>query len=148
MKLCSKCKQTKPLNEFSKDAKSKTGLKYFCKLCSAKIAKDWVKSNKERAKKNNANWAKSNKDKKNAACARRRTAKLNRMLEWGKEKLKPEIDIWYKRAQLATIFMGEKYEVDHIEPLQGTDRSGLHVPWNLQLLTKSENRIKGNRAKT
>lgn len=67
------------------------------------------------------------------------------MLKWGKLHLKPEIDIWYKRAQLATIFMEELYEVDHIEPLQGKNVSGLHVPWNLTLLTKKENASKGNR---
>lgn len=35
--------------------------------------------------------------------------------------------------------------VDHIMPLKGVNFSGLHVPWNLQLMPLSENIRKGNR---
>ncbi len=33
----------------------------------------------------------------------------------------------------------EGYVCDHIDPLDGTDRSGLHTPWNLQYLKRGEN---------
>ena len=129
-KQCPKCKQLKSYSEFNKDKYRPDGLKTYCKLCDREYS---------------ANWSKNNRDKANAKYTRHRVAKLNRMLKWGKLHLKPEIDIWYKRAQLATIFMEELYEVDHIEPLQGKNVSGLHVPWNLTLLTKKENASKGNR---
>lgn len=103
-----------------------------CIFCNRKIVNTWQKNNPEK-----------NAAKKARYCA----DKLNRMLKWGKEIHKTEIDNWYRRANLATLFMEEPYEVDHIEPLRGKDRSGLHVPWNLTLLTKPENAAKGNRVK-
>jgi hypothetical protein len=129
-KQCRKCKQTKPINEFDKDKYTKDNLRNCCKICARMYT---------------ANWLQNNKHKHNAKNTRYRISKLNRMLKWGKEHLKKDIEIWYKRAQLATIFMQEAYEVDHIVPLRGKTVSGLHVPWNLTLLTGSENASKGNR---
>ena len=90
-------------------------------------------------------WHSKNPDKLASYAATCRAKRTKRKPKWIKDVFQKEINVIYRRAQLATIFMGVQYEVDHIEPMNGKDRSGLHVPWNLDLLTEEENQKKGNR---
>lgn len=72
-----------------------------------------------------------------AACsARKRARKIQACPIWADHA---KIDAIYAEAQERGL------TVDHIVPLQGANVSGLHVHWNLQLLTRSENSSKGNR---
>ena len=55
---------------------------------------------------------------------------------------------WVDRKEILAIYREAKrlgLSVDHIMPLKGVNFSGLHVPWNLQLMPLSENVRKGNR---
>ena len=61
-----------------------------------------------------------------------------------RDKHRKEISAIYKRAAQITARTGIAHHVDHILPLRGKDISGLHVPSNLQILTETENKSKGN----
>jgi len=51
----------------------------------------------------------------------------------------------YQIAVTMTRTTGEAYVVDHIIPLQHEDVCGLHVPWNLRVITRKENGLKSNK---
>ena len=56
-----------------------------------------------------------------------------------------EMRDFYLRAIELSCETGVPHEVDHIVPLKGKTVTGLHVPWNLQIIQKSDNCSKGNK---
>ena len=56
-----------------------------------------------------------------------------------------EIRYMYKECLRLSDEMGMELEVDHIIPLKGRNVCGLHVPYNLKVVSHSLNRIKANK---
>ena len=90
-------------------------------------------------------WAKRNPAKTNAKGMKRYTSKMRRTPPWLTKEHYKEMQAMYIRAKIAEDFTGQKWHVDHIVPLQGKNVSGLHVPWNLQIMPASKNISKGNK---
>lgn len=80
----------------------------------------------------------------NAKNRQRVATKLSRTPRWLTDAHNIAIQAFYDSAHSLTLETGTAFEVDHIVPLKGRNVSGLHVPWNLQLLTESENCKKSN----
>ena len=65
--------------------------------------------------------------------------------KWLSDTQKREIRKLYLTAQELTQTTGERYVVDHIVPLISDAVCGLHVPWNLRVITQEENLKKSNK---
>ena len=94
------------------------------------------KSNKKRYYKNYA----YERSRLNALNASRRAATP----KWLTAIHRAMIREFYDIAKAMETQTGIKYHVDHISPVNGGNVCGLHVPWNLQILSASENCSKKN----
>ena len=81
--------------------------------------------------------------------AKRRATKLKATPKWLKDYHEDDIKKIYEyRTELNKIAGYVMFHVDHIVPLQGNNVCGLHVPWNLRVITAEENLQKGNSHET
>jgi 5-methylcytosine-specific restriction endonuclease McrA len=76
--------------------------------------------------------------------ARRRRFR-NATPKWLTAEQKMEIRLKYRLAIELSKKTGVRYAVDHIVPLFGESVCGLHVPWNLTVITQEENLKKYNK---
>lgn len=90
-------------------------------------------------------YKRSNAAKINSINAKRRAAKLHAAPAWLSKEQKRAIAAEYELAKELQWLSIEELQVDHIIPLQGENISGLHVPWNLQILPASMNNSKSNK---
>jgi len=140
MKTCTNCKQEKPFTGFYASSTHKSGYVSWCKECEAKRCKA-----KDRYANYFFEYAKANRGKVNAKWMKREAAKKSRTPAWLSDDEHWMIEQAYDIAAIRTKMLGISFHVDHIIPLHGKTVSGLHVPWNLQVISAKENQIKSNK---
>jgi len=87
-------------------------------------------------------WAIEMKERHRSNVKAYKARKTRQMPLWVDQR---DIDAFYASAIAKTELTGIPHHVDHIVPLGGKQVSGLHVPWNLRVITAAENLAKGNR---
>jgi hypothetical protein len=109
-------------------------------------AKKYYEKNKEYRAGYNAAWHKANADALRpyyAEKSRRRFAKLRHATpRWANAEAILAI---YEKCRDISVETGVKHHVDHIVPLVSPLVCGLHVEWNLQILTACDNLSKSNK---
>lgn len=156
------------LESFVKDSRYADGHQNRCKTCQKKYdearfqknrakilqqSKSYYESNLEKARNKRAAWRENHKaymseygklyrqlnpGKELAKTRRYHLAKINAAPKWLTKEQIQEMQRIYENCP-------KGYEVDHIVPIQGKNVKGLHVPWNLQCLSKEDNRKKSNK---
>lgn len=163
-KVCTSCNSTKPISEYSSNQSK-------CKPCNALATAEWRRNNREKVKAYNKYYFKevgytlSPAQKERARIRNRERIRENR--EGFNEKRRAKRDCakeyrsgnkivrrlhkernlgghWDKEVKNFISNKPEGHSVDHIIPLRSEIVSGLHVPWNLQYLSRLENSLKGN----
>lgn len=193
-KQCSKCKNWKLFEYFSKRKTSKDGHKSACKEClnsqnrvyyeqnpfkrkdyhkqyhmnnqeraktrylkqlqdpekrqrRLEVSREHYKENPEYYRNHSAKWREEKRHLHNAKNAKYRATKRNATPKWLNERHNQEMIYLYEEARRLTDRTGISHHVDHIMPLTHPTSCGLHVPWNLQILTETENLRKSNKIK-
>ena len=124
-----------------------------CKSCTSVQTKQWKKKNPEKTRVANAKWqkenaekysqiaathAKNNREKRTADTAKYRARKKN-LTPFLTPVEEEWLQFYYDEAAYLSSSTGIPHDVDHVKPI---NKGGHHAPWNLQVLTASENRSK------
>jgi 5-methylcytosine-specific restriction endonuclease McrA len=167
--ICKKCRLEKPVSEFSKESRKRSGIRNECKSCYAAYAREWARKNSDvvnarvrayhqknkdelnlkraiRAQRNPAQtkqsrrrWAENNPEKMRAS--RIKALQKRRLLEKSSTYQIP-VKAIMKLQKNACFYCGakENIEIDHIVPIS---KGGRNSEGNLISACVACNRSKG-----
>lgn len=142
MKRCTRCKQAKPVDAFSRNRRRKDGLNSHCKTCVSETYSEWYQDNRAAVIKKVADWRTSNLER--ARASERDTVRRQRSADPLDQGPTPA----YLRAleldpcAYCGAFSWPRGQVDHITP---SANGGTNDWTNLIGACPSCNKAKGNR---
>jgi 5-methylcytosine-specific restriction endonuclease McrA len=133
-------RKEKPKTEAAKAA----GKRYYEKNRQAVIARAAARPAEEK-RRNRAEYKDRNVDVVRADTSVRKRRHREATPKWLTPAERRQMRDLYVQARKMTELTRERYVVDHIVPLRGEEVCGLHVPWNLRVITQEENLKKSNK---
>lgn len=153
-KTCTCCKQVKPLNLFTIKPKEKhfVGRAHYistCKACNSFNMKERYKLKREELieyqKSLNKRQLDTYRARKNSNAASYRAKQRKATPPWITKGHTEQITELFKERERQSMLLGIEHHVDHIVPINSPYVCGLHVPWNLEVITEEQNLLKNNR---
>lgn len=133
-------RKTKPKSEAAKAA----GRRYYEKNRETVIARAAARPSEEK-RQHKQRYKDENPELYKALTSVRKRRHRDATPPWITKEQKFVMRKLYLQAMEMTKITGERYVVDHIVPLISEEVCGLHVPWNLRVITQEENLRKSNK---
>ena len=133
-------RKAKPKTEAAKAA----GKRYYERNKEAVIARAAARPTEEK-RRLQAQYKERNVDVVRADTSVRKRRHREATPKWLSQEQKLFMRQLYIQARKLTELTKERYVVDHIVPLRSHEVCGLHVPWNLRVITQEENLKKSNK---